>query len=127
MQPLEVYNMGKTRIKSQIPSLRNIFLNHLVNIFLELFLIVCVHMFTLSIYLSIISHSHLYNFTSVCLNKGFPDGVSGKEHNSQCRRHKRHRFDPWVGKIPWKRAWQPTPVFLPGESHRQRSLAGYSP
>ena len=35
-------------------------------------------------------------------------------------------FDPWVGKIPWKRAWQPTPVFLPGECQRQ-SLAGYSP
>ena len=36
-------------------------------------------------------------------------------------------FDPWVGKIPWRRAWQPTAVYLPGESHRQRSLAGYSP
>ena len=36
-------------------------------------------------------------------------------------------FDPWVGKIPWRRAWQPTPVFLPGESHGQRSLVGYSP
>ena len=34
--------------------------------------------------------------------------------------------DPWVGKIPWRRKWQPTPVFLPGESHGQRSLAGYS-
>ena len=33
---------------------------------------------------------------------------------------------PWVGKIPWRRAWQPTPVFLPVESHGQRSLAGYS-
>ena len=33
--------------------------------------------------------------------------------------------DPWVGKIPWRRAWQPIPVFLPGESHAQRSLAGY--
>ena len=41
------------------------------------------------------------------------------------RRPKRPRFDPWVRKIPW-RAWQPTPVFLPGESHGQRSLAGYS-
>ena len=41
----------------------------------------------------------------------------------QCRRP---RFDPWVGNIPWKRKWQPTPVFLPGESHGQRSLAGYS-
>ena len=39
----------------------------------------------------------------------------------------RPRFDPWVGKIPWRRAWQPTPAFLPGESHGQRSLAGYSP
>ena len=36
-------------------------------------------------------------------------------------------FDPWVGKMPWRRAWQPTPVFLPGESHGQRSLAGSSP
>ena len=36
-------------------------------------------------------------------------------------------FNPWVGRIPWRRAWQPTPVFLPGESHGQRSLAGYRP
>ena len=36
-------------------------------------------------------------------------------------------FDPWVGKIPWRRKWQPTPGFLPGKSHGQRSLAGYSP
>ena len=42
-------------------------------------------------------------------------------------RGKRHGFDPWVGKIPWRRAWQPTPVFLPGESHGQRSLVSYSP
>ena len=39
----------------------------------------------------------------------------------------RHGFDPWVGKIPCKRAGQLTPVFLPGESHGQRNLAGYSP
>ena len=45
---------------------------------------------------------------------------------NQCRRHKRRGFDPWVGKIPWRRAWQPT-VFLPGESHGQRSLVGYNP
>ena len=54
-------------------------------------------------------------------------GTSGKEPTCQCRRHKRHRFDPWVGKIPWRGAWQPTPVFLPGESHEQRSRLGYSP
>ena len=53
--------------------------------------------------------------------------AGGKELTCQCRRHKRHRFDPGVGKIPWRRAWQPTPVFLPGESHGQRSLVGYSP
>ena len=43
-------------------------------------------------------------------------GASGKEPASQNRRHKRHRFDPWIGKIPWRRAWQPTPEFLPRES-----------
>ena len=36
-------------------------------------------------------------------------------------------FDPWVGKIPWRRKWQPTPVFLTGDSHGRRSLVGYSP
>ena len=36
-------------------------------------------------------------------------------------------FDPWVGKIPWRRKWQPAPVFLPGESHGPRSLVGYCP
>ena len=40
---------------------------------------------------------------------------------------KRHGFDPWVKKIPWRRKWQPMPVFLPGESQGQRSLVGYSP
>ena len=44
-----------------------------------------------------------------------------------CRGHKTLRFDPWVGKIPWRRAWQPTPVFWPGESHGQRKMVGYSP
>ena len=59
--------------------------------------------------------------------RGFPDGASGKEPTCQCRRLKRFEFDPWVGKIPWRRKWQPTPVFLPGKSHGQRSLVGYSP
>ena len=55
------------------------------------------------------------------------DGANGEELTCQCRRFKRYRFDPWVVKIPWRRAWQPTRVFLPGESHGQRSLVGYSP
>ena len=57
----------------------------------------------------------------------FPGGASGKEPARQYRRYKRYRFDPWVGKIPWRRAQQPTPVFLPGEFHEQRSLVSYSP
>ena len=44
-----------------------------------------------------------------------------------CLQWGRPRFDPWVSKIPWRRAWQPTPVFLPGEFHGHTSLAGYSP
>ena len=58
---------------------------------------------------------------------GFPSGTSGKEPTCQCRRHKRHGFNPWVGKVPWRRAGQPTPVFLPVEFNRQMSLVGYSP
>ena len=57
---------------------------------------------------------------------GFPGYASGKEPACQCRRRKRRGFDPWVGKMPWRRKWQPTPVLLPGESHGQRSLVGYS-
>ena len=56
---------------------------------------------------------------------GFPGGLA--EVYLQCRRCKRRRFNPWVGKIPWRRAWQPTPVFLPGESHGQGSFTDYSP
>ena len=58
---------------------------------------------------------------------GFPGGASGKEPACQYRRHRRLRFDLWIGKIPWRTAWQLTPVFLPGESRGQKSLADYSP
>ena len=54
---------------------------------------------------------------------GIPWWLSGKKSACQC---KRHGFYPWVGKTPWRRKWQPTPVFLPGKSHTQRSLVGYS-
>ena len=52
----------------------------------------------------------------------FPGGTSGKEPACQCRRHKRPEFNPWIGKIPWRRTRQPTP-----ESHGQGSLVGYNP
>ena len=58
---------------------------------------------------------------------GFPGGAIGKEPPCRCRRYKRCGFDPWVEKIPWRRRWQPTQVFLHGESHGQRSLVSYSP
>ena len=58
---------------------------------------------------------------------GFPGDPSGKEPTCQGRRPKRRGFSPWIGKSPWRRAWQSTPIFLPGASHGQRSLAGYSP
>ena len=52
---------------------------------------------------------------------------NGKACTYQSKRHKKCGFAPWVGKIPWRRAWQPTPVFFPGKSHGQRSPVGYSP
>ena len=55
---------------------------------------------------------------------GFPRWLSGKKTTCQWGRH---GFSPWIGKIPWRGKWQPTPLFLPGKSHGQRSLAVYSP
>ena len=58
---------------------------------------------------------------------GLPTWLSGKVSACQCRRDSRRGFNPWVRKMPWRNKWQPTPVFLPGKSHGQRSLVGYSP
>ena len=55
---------------------------------------------------------------------GLPWWLSGRVPTCQCRRC---GFNPWAGKITCRRKWQPIPVFLPGKSHRQKSLAGYSP
>ena len=74
--------------------------------------------------------SHITERLSLSLSRAivaFPGSASGKEPTCQCRRLKTRGFDPWVRKIPWRRVWQPTPVFLPGESHRQKSLAIYTP
>ena len=76
-------------------------------------------------------HSNLHSFPMAAVTnycklsglKGFCDDSDGKECTCQCVRL---RFDPWLGKIPCRRDWQPTPAFLPGKSHGQRSLAGYS-
>ena len=66
-------------------------------------------------------YKHKYKYKMV-----FPGGPSDKELACQCRRHTR-RVPSLDGKIPWRKTWQPTPVFLPGDSHGQRSLTGYSP
>ena len=71
---------------------------------------------------------HLYIFKmGQPKETGFPRWLSDKESAYQCRRRRRLGFDPWVGRIPWKKKWQPTPVLLPAESHGRRSLVGYSP
>ena len=70
-------------------------------------------------------------FSSYCLffntpspTLGFPGGSAVNNPPANARRH---GFNFWVGKIPWRRKWQPAPVFLPGNSNGQRNLAGYSP
>ena len=71
-----------------------------------------------------LSHSLETYVPSLRTQSGLLRWLSGKEPTCQCRRC---GFDPWIGKVPWKRKLQPTPVFLPGKSHGQRGLVGYSP
>ena len=65
------------------------------------------------------------NFIDVVIS-GLSRWFSGTESACQLRSHRGCGFSFWVGKIPWRRKWQPTPAFLPGESHGQRSLGGHS-
>ena len=60
----------------------------------------------------------------VCLYFGVPGGTTGKESVCQCSRRERCRFSPWVVKIPWRRKWQSTPVFLLGEFHQTEEPGG---
>ena len=71
-----------------------------------------------------VSYTTRREFLGCMIDIGLRCWLSGKESACQCRRR---GFDPWVRKIPWRRNWQSTPVFLSGKSHGQRSLAGYSP
>ena len=67
----------------------------------------------------------IFDFFSINTpNTGLPWWISGKEFSCQCRRL---RFDPWSRKIPWRRKWQPSPVFFPGKSNGWRSLVVYNP
>ena len=69
----------------------------------------------------------LHHYSPSSTGVRLPRWLSGEGSACQCRRCRRCGFDPWVRKIPWKKKWQPTPVLLPGKSHGQRNLAGYSP
>ena len=62
----------------------------------------------------IVNRSYYIKLSDPFQQKGLPRWLSGKESTCQCRRCKRHRFYPWVGKIPWRKKWQPSFVFLPG-------------
>ena len=89
-----------------------------------------------------LQHRCVYQVTkrhilSICKTAGITTEVSlpnifytiygGSDGKSICLQLRRPGFDPWVGKIPWRRKWQPTPVLLPWKSHGRKSLAGYSP
>ena len=63
----------------------------------------------------------------VCVSTRFPGGSAVKNLPANAGDVKRYGFNPWVGKIPWRRKWQPTVVFLPGKSHGQRLLVGCNP
>ena len=67
-------------------------------------------------------HMCVYIYTHIHTHTGFTGDSVGRRIHLQCRRH---RLDPWVKKIPWRRKWQPTPVFLPVKSYSQKSLLGY--
>ena len=73
---------------------------------------------------SYLAKSTEYKYVSISM--GFSGASVVKKSSCQCRSYRRHGSHTWVRKIPWRKKWQPTPVFLPGESHEQ-SLAGYSP
>ena len=80
------------------------------------------HTHTLNLNLFIKSIDSMYR-----KSQDFPGGAPDKEPTCQCRRCQRCEFSPRVGRIPWRRKWQPIPVFWPGEFHGQMSLVGYSP
>ena len=74
----------------------------------------------------VLLHSHLFIYITLSWVAS-QVVLAVKNSPANAGRHKRCRFNPWVGKIPWRRKRQPIPVFLPGKFHRQRSLVGYSP
>ena len=81
----------------------------------------------ISVYFLQLFSSNKHDNKALVFLLGLPGGGRGREPAWQCKRHERCKFDPCIQKIPWSRAWQLAPIFLAGESHGHRSLAGYSP
>ena len=103
----------------------NVLLQDLNHVYFSVFSVICdiLYLFLLKHILIIKIYVNLGNFLWV-LYFGFPWWLRQERIHLQC---KRLRFDPWVRKIPWRKEWLPTPVFLPGEFHEQGSLVGYCP
>ena len=120
-EPSGLQSVGSHRVRYDCGTEQNI------SLFFYLCYSLCLRFFLPVILSNIKSHRIEILYPSLMepkLLKAFPGGASGKEPACQC---KRRGFNPWVWKISWRRVRQPIPVFLPGESHGQRSLAGYSP
>ena len=83
------------------------------------------YIYTAHTHMHVCVHAHYLAISRLLLS--FSGDVSGKVPTCQFRRNKRWGFDPWVWKIPWRRAWQLIPIFLPGESQGQSSLPGFGP
>ena len=97
------------------------------SVLLSLSLYIYIYIYT---YTYIYIYMHVYNLSllfNILPHRGFSGDASVKNPSCQCRRSKRHCFNLWFRKMPWKRAWQSTPVFLPGKSPRIEEPAGYSP
>ena len=123
-EPSGLQSVGSHRVKHDCATEQNI------SLFFYLCCSLCLRFFLPVILLNIKSHRIEILYPSSMdpkLLKGFPGGASGQELSCQCRRCEGQGFDPWVGKVPWRRTWHPTLLFLPGESHGERNLVGYSP
>ena len=125
-----VEQMQKHRISKEIPIVYTGDWKNRKNVHI-LFWILCHYMLLQDIEYSVWCYTVglvvYFIYSSICLLIGLPRWHRGKEFACQCRKHKRCGLDHSVRMIPSSKKWQPTPVFLPGESHGQRSLVGYSP
>ena len=120
---LKLYNKSFPR-QSPVLQVTTLVTFHIPLFFIIFFAFICVLtnkticVWDFCMYFGTHTHTHTH------IHQGFSGGSDGKQSTHNMRYP---GSNPWIRKIPWKRKWQPTPVFLPGESHGQRSLVGYGP